>query len=218
MDISNYKAVIFDVDGTLYDQRRLRRAIVRRFAAAYWRKPLTGLRTARVLQAYRNTHEELRGRPYFAEMHLKLAAEKSGEPSSQAREMVRRWIEFEPLELLAPCVYPGAGVLLQKLAERGIPCGIFSDYPAVDKLKAMKLGDFFSVVSCAEEAGFLKPDPRGLLDVLKRLGAEPEAAVYIGDRQIDSEAASQAGMKAVLIRNAESYSELLRDFSSASKS
>lgn len=218
MDISNYKAVIFDVDGTLYDQRPLRRAILRRFAAAYWKKPFTGLRAARVLQAYRNTHEKLRGHAYSAEVHLKLAAEKSGEPSSQVREIVGRWIEFEPLELLLPCVYPGAGMLLQKLAERGIRCGIFSDYPAADKLKAMKLSDFFSVVSCAEEAGFLKPDPRGLLDVLKRLGAEPEAAVYIGDREIDSDAAIQAGMNAVLIRNAESYSELLRDFSSVSKS
>jgi FMN phosphatase YigB (HAD superfamily) len=218
MDISNSKAVIFDVDGTLYDQRSLRRAILRRFAAAYWRKPFTGLRATRVLQAYRNTHEELRGRPYSAEMHLKLAAEKSGEPSSQVREMVGRWMEFEPLELVAPCVYLGAGMLLQKLAERGIRCGIFSDYPAVDKLKAMNLSDFFSVVSCAEEVGFLKPDPRGLLDVLKSLSAEPDAAVYIGDRQIDSDAAIQVGMKAVLIRNAESYSELLRDFSSVSKS
>jgi HAD superfamily hydrolase (TIGR01509 family) len=217
-DISKYKAVIFDVDGTLYNQRLLRRAIVRRFAAVYWIKWFAGVRAGRVLRVYRNAHEEMRGLPYSAEAHLKLAAEKSKASDSYVRETVARWMEDEPLELLSPCVYSGVIELLQGLADRGIVCGAFSDYPAINKLKAMKLDRFFKTVSCADEAGRLKPDPRGLLDVLKRLGAEPEAAVYIGDRQIDSDAAIQAGMKAELIHGADSYSELLRSFSSGSKS
>jgi FMN phosphatase YigB (HAD superfamily) len=217
-DISKYKAVIFDVDGTLYDQRALRRAIVRRFAGVYWIKWFAGVRAGRVLQVYRNVHEEMRGHPYSAEAHLKLAAEKSGAPDSYVRETVARWMEGEPIELLSPCVYSGVVELLQALADRGIVCGVLSDYPAINKLKAMKLDHFFKTVSCADEAGWLKPDPRGLLAVLRNMNVEPSAAVYVGDREIDRDAAVQAGMKAELIHGAESYSELLRNVSPGPKS
>jgi HAD superfamily hydrolase (TIGR01549 family) len=213
MDISKYKTVIFDVDGTLYDQRTLRRAILRRFLAAYWRKPFAGARAGRVLQVYRKVHEEMRGHPFSAEAHLKLAAEKSGASDSYVRETVARWMETEPLELLSTCVYSGLVELLQGLADRGIVCGAFSDYPAINKLKAMKLDHFFKTVSCADEVGWLKPDPRGLLAVLRNLNVEPDTAVYVGDREIDRDAAVQAGMKGVLIQNADSYSEFMREFS-----
>lgn len=217
-DISKYKAVIFDVDGTLYDQRPLRRMILRRFAGAYWRKPFAGVRAGRVLRVYRNVHEEMRGHPYSVEAHLKLATEKSRASDFYVRETVARWMEDEPLALLSPCVYSGVIELLQGLADRGIVCGVFSDYPAINKLKAMKLDRFFQTVSCADEAGWLKPDPRGLLAVLRNMNVEPAAAIYVGDREIDRGAAVQAGMKAELIHDADSYSELLRSFSSGSKS
>jgi phosphoglycolate phosphatase/putative hydrolase of the HAD superfamily len=213
MDISKFKAVIFDVDGTLYNQRPLLRAILLRFAAEYWRKPALGARTALVLQAYRRGQEELRSQPYSAGAHLNLAAEKSGVPVSEVREITERWMEAEPLDLLAPCVYSGAAGLLEELADLDIPCGIFSDYPAQDKLNAMRLTSFFNCVKCADELGWLKPDPRGLLAVLKSMGVEPGAAIYIGDRWIDHDAAIRAGMKVTLIHNEGSYSELLRGLS-----
>jgi phosphoglycolate phosphatase len=216
-DISKFEAVIFDVDGTLYDQRRLRRAIMKRLAGAYWSHPVLGLRVARVLKAYRNGHEELRGQPYSAQKQLDLAASKSGMPGSQVREIIGRWMESEPLDLLSSCVYTGVTDLLEKLAGRRIPCGIFSDYPVKKKLEAMKLSHFFRNVNCADEVGWLKPDPRGLLAVAKSMGVAPEGVLYIGDRQIDQKAATQAGMKAILVYNARDYSELLRNFSQHSK-
>jgi HAD superfamily hydrolase (TIGR01509 family) len=217
-DLSECKAVIFDVDGTLYDPRSLRRGIMMRFAAAYWKQPLAGLRAASILRAYRNSHEELRGNAYSEAAHLDLAAKKSGASASQIREIVAQWMETAPLGLLPLCVYPEAVDLLQKLEARGIPCGIFSDYPATKKLEAMKLSGFFKAVVCANDVGRLKPDPRGLLAVLKTMNVAAGKTVYIGDRTIDQEAATQAGMESILIRNAADYSELLRGWPSAKPS
>jgi HAD superfamily hydrolase (TIGR01549 family) len=211
-DLSKCDAVIFDVDGTLYDQRSLRRAMMVRFAFAYWKKPVLGFRVARAITAYRNSQEDLRGHPYSAEKQLKLATEKSGSPYSQVHESVAQWMEAEPLGLLPSCTFPGAADLLQKLADHRIPCGIFSDYPAEEKVEAMKLSRFFRSVKCADEVGWLKPDPCGLLASLKEMNAAPAGTLYIGDREIDREAAAQAGMEAVLIRNADTYSELLSNF------
>jgi beta-phosphoglucomutase-like phosphatase (HAD superfamily) len=216
-DISKFEAVIFDVDGTLYEQRRLRRAVMMRFAGVYWSHPILGSRAARVIKAYRKAYEELRGQPYSTQKQLDLAASKTGIPGSQVREIVGRWIETEPLELFASCVYPGVIDLLKKLAERRIPCGVFSDYPAQKKVEAMRLSHFFQNVGCADEVGWLKPDPRGLLAVAKCMGVAPDGALYIGDRQVDQDAAIQAGMKSILVRNAKDYSDLLRNFSQHSK-
>ena len=47
-------AVIFDVDGTLYDQPPLRRAMAIRLMRCVAREPFTGSRTIRVLRAYRH--------------------------------------------------------------------------------------------------------------------------------------------------------------------
>ena len=45
------KAVIFDVDGTLYRQRPLRRAMAVRLVAGHLLHPIRGMRTARILAA-----------------------------------------------------------------------------------------------------------------------------------------------------------------------
>jgi len=45
-------AIIFDLDGTLYHQSRLRRAMLLRLLRAHVSRPLEGLRTARILSAY----------------------------------------------------------------------------------------------------------------------------------------------------------------------
>ena len=58
--MSRFKAVIFDLDGTLYRPETLRRAMLLRLLHAHAVRPLRGLRTARVLRAYRNAQEHLR--------------------------------------------------------------------------------------------------------------------------------------------------------------
>ena len=53
-------ALLLDVDGTLYDARRLRARMAVRLAAAHALRPSALLRTARVIGAYRRAQEELR--------------------------------------------------------------------------------------------------------------------------------------------------------------
>ena len=55
------RAVLFDVDGTLYRQGPVRRAMVARLAGAYWRRPGEGAAWHALLGAYRRAQEDLRG-------------------------------------------------------------------------------------------------------------------------------------------------------------
>src|SRR5437868_813409 len=76
-----FEALIFDVDGTLYCQGPLRRRMLLRLLAAHLRHPWNGLKTMRMLSAYRKAQETLRWAPEatdFASAQIALAARRIG--------------------------------------------------------------------------------------------------------------------------------------------
>jgi HAD superfamily hydrolase (TIGR01509 family) len=208
--LGRVQGVIFDVDGTLYDQRALRWRIVRQILAAHWTNPTKGVQVIRALQAYRQAHEELRNHAFSADLQLAAAAAKCGYTLAQVRVIVEQWFELRPLDLLPRCVYPGIPEFLNLLSELRIGCGVFSDYPTEAKLSAMGLKSFFSHVLSAADVGSQKPNPTGILTVARQMGLTPQCSLYVGDRTIDLEAAANAGMQGILIRGGNSYS-ILRD-------
>jgi HAD superfamily hydrolase (TIGR01509 family) len=214
LDLSRFQAVIFDVDGTLYDQRTLRKRMALRMVSAYWMRPASGFRAARALQAYRRAQEELRGEVFSATAQVERAARTLGYPADEIRALAERWMERSPLDLLAGSMYPGLADLLKTLTSQGIRCAIFSDYPAEEKLTAMGIRHFFDPVVCAQEVERLKPDPRGILKVIATLGVAPHEALYIGDREIDEHAAKRAGIEAILVRGPDAYTVLRKRFGS----
>ena len=206
--LGRVQGVIFDVDGTLYDQRALRWRIVRQILAAHWTNPAKGVQVIRALQAYRQAHEELRNHAFSADLQLAAAAAKCGYTVAQVRATVEQWFERRPLELLPRCVYPRIPEFLNLLSELQIGCDVFSDYPAEAKLSAMGLKRFFSHVLSAADVGSQKPNPTGILTVAREMGITPQCTLYVGDRTIDLEAAANAGMQGILIRGGNSYSIL----------
>jgi putative hydrolase of the HAD superfamily len=218
LDPTRLEAVIFDVDGTLYSQASLRRAMARRLVRAYLTRPFLGVRTFRVLEAYRKAQEHLRDAaegPYhdLAEVQLRLACERSGSKREFVGVCVERWMEQEPLALLAARIRPGLMEFVQACRAWRLKLGVLSDYPAETKLNALGLGDVFDVVVAAQsrDIGVFKPDPRGLLVIAERLGVRPAACVYVGDRMgIDDVAAACAGMTSILVGDEFGYPELSR--------
>jgi HAD superfamily hydrolase (TIGR01509 family) len=210
--LGRVQGVIFDVDGTLYDQSALRWRIVPRIVAAHWNRPTKGVRVIRALQAYRQAHEELRNQAFSSDLQLAAAAAKCGYTVAEVRGTVEQWFERMPLALLPRCVYSGVPKFLHLLSELRISCGVFSDYPAEAKLSAMGLKRFFSHVLSAAEVGRQKPDPTGILMVAREMGLTPECTLYVGNRTIDLEAAAKAGMQGILVQGGKSYSLLHNRF------
>jgi HAD superfamily hydrolase (TIGR01549 family) len=65
------------------------------------------------------------------------------------------------------------------------------------QLRDFKLKDYFSACVCSEDASRKKPHPAPLKLALKRLGAEPEECVYVGDAPEDIEMARRAGVRPI---------------------
>lgn len=66
-------------------------------------------------------------------------------------------------------------------------------------IKAAGLAGAFQVVVTGDDVLRPKPHPDGIRHVLRQLGHEPGAAVYIGDSPSDIEAARSAGVTAVAV-------------------
>jgi putative hydrolase of the HAD superfamily len=207
---SGVKAVVFDIDGTLYRQGPLRRAMISRLASAHAAQPIRGWRTFRVLRAYRRAQEELRALPAaasIAEAQIALTCERTNVGRDAVVECIARWMEQEPLPFLAQCLQPGVAQFLAACRARGLRLAALSDYPADAKLQALGLSGLFELALSAQspEVNVFKPDPRGLLLALERLGADRSEGLYVGDRaDVDAPTASAAGVRCAILTDGRS--------------
>ncbi|MFB3829649.1 MAG: HAD family hydrolase [Bryobacteraceae bacterium] len=199
------RALVFDVDGTMYDQNRLRMMLAPQLAGYALRRPLAAWRAVRTLMAWRESLEELRWarRPVSVpRAQMEAAMRATGYAEAQVAAVVERWFEAAPLPLLRRCLRPGLTTLLDAAAAGGTPCAVFSDYDAGRKLEAMGIANRFAAVLCAADPQVqaYKPDPKGLRLLLERLGVRARDAAYLGDRpEIDGAAARAAGVRFVRI-------------------
>ena len=206
--VAQFKALIFDVDGTLYRQERVRRVMAWRIVRAHLWHPIQGISTVRVLQAYRRAQETLRlsgvsGDPVAQQIRVAAQDCKLGE--SEVQLCVARWSD-RAMDLLSPALRPGLVELLRFAREKGMRLGVLSDYPAEAKLSAMGLRNYFDVVVSASdpEVQCFKPCPRGLEIILRRLGLDKHEALYIGDRpQVDGAAAAAVGVRCAILASSQ---------------
>jgi len=196
---TNIDLVVFDVDGTLYDQRQLRIGMLRQLLGHAWQtRSLETLLTLRTFRHVREALGEQAGCDFMALQYTQTAS-RHGKTPAAVRALTDEWMELRPLPLLAACRYAHVAEVFAGLRAAGKQIAAFSDYPAVAKLAA--LGLQADVVVCATDADIarLKPDPTGLLAILRQTGVAPERALMIGDRfDRDAAAAAQAGMHALI--------------------
>lgn len=198
------RGILFDVDGTLYSQPPLRALMACELALGTVADLFQG-RTlrARIIREFRSIREHSRWEaldravdPYEA---VGRALRCDGD---QVRVAVAEWIHRRPLKWLGPLRRRGLVKLLDELRTRQMPCGVFSDYPAGDKLRALGLAGKFDLALSATDpdVAAFKPAPAGFLVACARWGLRPEQVLYVGDRaDVDARGAAAAGMPYALL-------------------
>ena len=193
--LAGCRLVVFDVDGTLYRQGPVRRAMLGELLSD---GPLRARpRRLLALRTFRRLREGAGASPrgFSGPLFERFCAE-TGLDDDAARRLVAEWMEERPLRHLPRAIVPGAGALFAALRARGVAVGAWSDYPARAKLDA--LGLRADHVACATDPDLdtLKPDPAGLFRVMAAAGCAPEETLMIGDRpDRDGEAARAAGAR-----------------------
>lgn len=204
------RAVLLDIDGTLYHQQRLRMFMGLELLGLPFSK--RSLRSARrvwhVVSYFRKVRERLRQqgslRKVLEELQYSETAKHVGIPIQEVRELVEEWMFDRPLKYLEWCRRKDLVAFFSSLKGKGMLIGVFSDYPVAEKLQALKVSKYVSLMLCATdpEINAFKPDPRGFLRSCEVWGLEPKEVLYVGDRpDVDAGGASASGMPCAIITN-----------------
>ena len=181
-----YRAVIFDLDGTLIDTLR------DLAEAANYTMGQLGC-PAHPISSYR-----LKVGDGVRKLLERSLPSERGDLLDRALQINREYLQDHLVDYSRP--YPGVPELLAQLKEKSLSLAVLSNKPdpLTQKVCAHFFPNgFFSEILGHREEMPLKPDPTSAHFVANRLGVAPEQVIYVGDTAIDMETANRAGMVAV---------------------
>lgn len=184
--MTNPKAIIFDLDGTLIHSAPDLHAAVNTMLSDLDRSPLD---LAKVTSFIGNGVEML------VERSLDATGGYDAPLKPVALDLFMTFYQRNMTTLTRP--YPGVVTTLQAFSDAGIPLGICTNKPtkpAQEICDQLDLTRFFNVVLGAEDGHPKKPDPAPLLNCAKILDVLPSEALYVGDSTIDFTTARNAGV------------------------
>jgi phosphoglycolate phosphatase len=186
--MKRYKAIIFDLDGTLLDT-------------------LTDLAEGtnyalRVNGFPERTLDEIRRFVGNGARKLIERAVPDGQIEAaleQVRQDFNIYYKVHCKDHTAP--YSGIMEMLQELVQQGYALGVVSNKPdfAVQELIPEYFPRIFASVSGERQGVAKKPAPDLILEAMKNLQADSSNAVYVGDSEVDMEAAANAGIPCISV-------------------
>lgn len=210
------KAVIFDLDDTLYDYEKLNEKAGA--AAEDFTCMELGISCEQYREAYRSGREETKkalsdvGAGHNRLLYFQKALEYLG--AAPMPLSLQIYETYWGVFLQEMKLFPGAGELLGDLKKRRIPVLICTDLTAHiqhRKIEALGIASDIRYLVSSEEAGKEKP-AKEIFDLcLEKLKLPPEEILYIGDSlEKDMKGALRAGMKAVWFHPREETEDLCR--------
>lgn len=184
--------IIFDLDGTLIDSVQEVCAALNKTLSQFGRRMLT-------------SDEALSLVGEGLTITIQRASELTGSPLTQL-EMEKAKEIFRDAYLLSGCahtrVFPGVFKILNHLVHQNVELAICTNKSvrtAIGALETLGLSRYFAKVVCPEHVPNPKPDGGHLLACFDSDRILPEGIVYVGDSEIDSVAARDAGTRFVAV-------------------
>jgi len=216
ISLNNLEVVIFDVDGTLYNQSHLRKkmlfSLMKHFIFRPWQ-----VNELLILYHFRKEREKNKGfkGANLNEQQYIWCQQKTNQPINRIKEVVNKWIFTYPNQFLKACAYPGIHLFFKSLAEKNIRIAIYSDYDSIKKMQSMDLKADLYVSSTNANINAFKPNPDGLEFIFTELGIiDKNKCLFIGDRiELDGDCAKAAGMPFLLVNQENVNNSLFEDLS-----
>lgn len=183
-----YRAILFDLDGTLLDSLADLASAANRVLVA------RGL-PVHPEEAYRFFVGD--GMATLVERILPAPLRT---PALVAEAMAAFEADYGRNWQVRTCPYPGIAPMLDSLVAGGIRLSILSNKPdGFTRLCVERLLSQWSFVPLLGQRPGVpkKPDPTAALAIAAHLGVAPEAILYVGDSAVDMQTARGAGMDAV---------------------
>ncbi len=180
-----YKAVIFDLDGTLVDSLQ-DLADATNYALKFFGQPVHN--TEAIKQMVGEGTDTL--------ISKALAGDKQeliGQVLAKMRE------KYDKICLNKSRPYKGLLEVVAELAKRQIKLAVLTnkDEKMSQKIVSHFFDGFFQIVKGTTQAVPVKPEPTAALQILEKLDIRPQEAIFVGDSNIDIQTAKAANIKAI---------------------
>ena len=162
--LTEYQAIIVDMDGTLYYQKMVRQRMLKEMMMRPWR-----IRDFLIVKKYRELFE---GGLDEQERYLVLPAD--------APAIINEWMIERPLPYLKMFRDKKLIDLLVRVMKLNAKVIVYSDYPVIEKLRALDFSPNLAYTSA--DTGCLKPNADGITRLLRQHAIIPERCLVIGDR------------------------------------
>ncbi|WP_226664807.1 HAD family hydrolase [Microbulbifer aggregans] len=181
------KAVLFDLDGTLFD------------TAPDFVVVLNQLREQEQLPPLADTTiREVVSNGARAMVRLGFGVD---EGESGFDDLRQRLLDLYLAHLAHHTVpFPGIELLLNQLADIGIAWGVVTNKPSAYTIPLMRSFAHLptpGAIICPDDVTNRKPDPEPILLACNRIGCQPGEAIYVGDHERDIMAGRAAGMPTI---------------------
>ena len=182
--LSDIRAVLFDLDGTLID------------SAPDLGDAADKMRTDRGLPSF----PEALYRPMAgagARGMLKVAFDITPEHPTYEAFREEFFVNYERAMTVRTYIFDGVIDVIDALRQRDMPWGVVTNKMArfTDPLtQAMPLFSSASAIVSGDTTAHAKPHPAPMFEAARRLGLSPEVCLYVGDDERDIVAGRAAGM------------------------
>ncbi len=184
----SWRAVIFDLDGTLLDTIEDIAAAANHALARRGFPPCD-------LSDYRR----------FVGEGARVLISRVLPESARGEESVRASLadfmeEYARSWYVRTLPYQGIAAMLEDCAQKKIAMGVLSNKPHELTVKCVEAAfghKRFKIVLGQRPQVPRKPDPAGAFEAARSLGVEPRETLFVGDSAIDMQTARAAGMRAV---------------------
>ena len=183
-----YKAILYDMDGTVLDTLADLTAAVNHSLTVFGFPPVSAAQVRRSLG---------NGAKRLINCCLPEGADEAR--SEELLEYYKKYYDAHCCIDTAP--YEGIVPLMEKLLDAGVKQAILSNKPhsAVQPLAEKFFSGLLDFALGESETVRKKPDPSGLLNATERLGFSVHECLYVGDSEVDVQTAKNAGMDCVAV-------------------
>ncbi|NVM34979.1 MAG: HAD family hydrolase [Candidatus Lokiarchaeota archaeon] len=213
INLGNFKGIIFDMDGVIYDISEAIKKAVDDSVEKYD----MNVNPDEVMEEIAHLIEEIQNYPIPKILLnsydlLKVKFLEGISFFKKLRIAIFMFNQFNKYKEAESTIFKGIDDLISKLAKNmklAILTNNKSQY-AEEVLEKFNLSNYFSTIVGFNDVSEVKPNPEGILKILDKWNLKPKDAIFIGDMTTDIEAGKAANVTMICVASGLAQKETLK--------